>query len=151
MNCPKCKSSNVIYQVKNDTRPSFWWGFSSKTQTYAVCQNCGKTWKRSVFEKPTERQTELGKTAILTDCNLAIVRESKTYGRDFKVKVFIDGKQAENLTNGSVQKYNLTGGTHRIVLKSFGKDDVVYDIDTNVRSYTISCTLTPREIVSTIV
>ena len=65
-------------------------------------------------------------------------------------KVFIDGKQAENLTNGGVQKYNLSEGTHQIVLKSFGKDDVVYDIDTTARSYTISCVLTPRGIVSTI-
>lgn len=59
MKCPRCGSENVSYQVDSKVKHSFWWVFKGKTTTYAVCQNCGKRWKRNpFFEKPTYSNTQ---------------------------------------------------------------------------------------------
>lgn len=65
MNCPKCGSANVSYQVDSKVKHSLMWGFKGQTTTYAVCQNCGKRWKRNpFFEKPTHPVNNVGYSSV---------------------------------------------------------------------------------------
>lgn len=65
MRCPRCDSENVSYQVDSKVKHSFWWGFKGQTTTYAVCQNCGKRWKRNpLFERPTHSNTQTSYSGI---------------------------------------------------------------------------------------
>lgn len=66
MRCPRCGSENVSYQVDSKVKHSFWWGFKGQTTTYAVCQNCGKRWKRNPFEKPTNSNAQTGYSSAQT-------------------------------------------------------------------------------------
>ncbi len=146
MRCPRCDSENVSYQVDSKVKHSFWWGFKGQTTTYAVCQNCGKRWKRKPFETPTN---PIGQPACIGDVhmyNLLISRNRKILGRDLKVKVFIDGVKKAPLADGETQSYHLSKGMHTILLKSFSRSDVIVQLNMEEQSYQINCEMKSNQL-----
>lgn len=158
MNCPKCKSDRVEFQavaekekvgclafllfgIFNALRPT-------KTKTYAVCQNCGHRWETSPFLNRLEakRSTASAPAAISQPpkasdmrnsvSNVFFYRPSNSYGKDYKMKVLVNGAETLVLDNGATRDIHLPNGEYEIIIKMFGskpsKHHLVIEGDTPI-------------------
>lgn len=132
MNCPKCHSENVNFQVVSEKQKTGCLMFllfgifnalrPSKTKTYAVCQNCGKSWKVKPFQRAKV------KTAASTEniqCNVKLIRPYRTLYKDVAVKITI-GEQVVKLGNGETIGLELLPGEYQLQVKMYGAKPTSY-------------------------
>lgn len=137
MNCPKCHSENVNFQVVAEKEQVGCLSFllfgmfnalrPTTSKTYAVCQSCGYKWESNpTINKFKNRENPKKDIAPPTDsemladeCNLFLHRPYRYVGRVQKVFVWIDNVKKIALGNGDNQKLVLPEGKHKIELKFY--------------------------------
>ncbi len=141
MNCPKCKSENVNFQVVAEKQKVGCMAFllfgmfnalrPTKTKTYAVCQNCGHRWETYPFvnrlenkrvEKPPVAISKSPTAAEMqkSESNVFFYRPSNSYGKDYKMKIFVNGTERLVLENGATKDIKLPKGEYDVIIKMFG-------------------------------
>ncbi|MBO5090136.1 MAG: hypothetical protein J6C27_04420 [Clostridia bacterium] len=132
MNCPRCHSDNVNFQVVSEKQKTGCFMFllfgifnllrPNKTQSYAVCQNCGKSWKVKPFQKvkaisatPTE----------IVEGNVKLIRHYRTLYKDVAVKITIND-QIVKLGNGETKGVELPKGEYQLQVKMYGAKPTSY-------------------------
>lgn len=145
MNCPKCKSENVNFQAVAEKQKVGCMAFllfgmfnalrPTKTKTYAVCQNCGHRWESYPFvnrlaNKRSENNCEKPQPVISqpptaiemqkSESNVFFYRPSNSYGKDYKMKIFVNGTELLALENGATKDIQLSKGEYDVIIKMFG-------------------------------
>lgn len=129
MNCPKCHSENVNFQVVSEKQKTGCLMFllfgifnalrPSKTKTYAVCQSCGYRWETSPMlnRMNMKKQTSAPSYAEPFCKGVRFYRPSNQNGRVQVMNVVVDGKTKFQLQNGKTHQLDLTPGVHSVKIK----------------------------------
>lgn len=147
MNCPKCKSDRVEFQAVAEKEKVGCGAFllfgmfnalrPTKTKTYAVCQNCGHRWETSPLINRLEAKRTASAPATISQppktsdmrnstSNVFFYRPSNSYGKDYKMKILVNGAETLVLENGATRDIHLSNGEYEIIIKMFGSKPSVH-------------------------
>ena len=137
MNCPRCHSDNVNFQVVSEKQKTGCFMFllfgifnllrPNKTQSYAVCQNCGKSWKVKSFPKV---KTTSSPPVETIEGNVKFIRPSRTLYKDVAVKITVND-QIVKLSNGATRGIELPKGEYQLQVKMYGAKPTSYLLNVN--------------------